>query len=553
MILSKPDNRALVLILSIALLLYLAMLNPARFGAYYDDSVYVTTAKALATGEGYKIISLPYEPAQTLYPPFYPFLLSIVWRIYPQFPDNIFWMMLLSIAATLTFLAMTYRYLTSQEYATTWQALAVVAIAGINWRTMLLATTILSELTYAALSLVALHLSEKYEKNHAGWVGGTIVGAAIGLAFLTRSSGIALLVSFGLYYCLRKQWRRALIPVGVASMFVVGWSGWCYLSRTAVADLNAGYFTSYWNMFRESFRTLQELNNTSPIATLLSIVGTNILLLVVASPALACFGLRYDSPPAVLLVLVLLTFITIVTGVLRRFKRGPRLLDLYICIYVILHLVPAGVAYDRYLLPIVPFLLYYIISEAVAVISSVRIGLRSEGSLKRIGAAVVAFALCAVTVTLIYSNASAIYDSLLSLTNKETKKDRGTAVDMQAIDWVNENTSKSDVLVCYRDPTYYLYTGRKSVISSPLIMFNTVPYQTRKPNQNELRAAFLRLVDESKGNYLILSQEDFTFESDQYRTIIDETIEEQTGKFIPVFTTEAERSRIYRIENITRP
>jgi len=132
------------------------------------------------------------------------------------------------------------------------------------------------------------------------------------------------------------------------------------------------------------------------------------------------------------------------------------------------------------------------------------------------------------------------------------KRDAGAIVDSEAIKWVNDYTAPSDVLVCYRDPLYYLNTGRKAVISSPLIMFNTVPYQARKPYPDELRAMFLRLVDESNGRYLILGREDFKFESDQYRTIIDELIEQHPEKFMPVFNTEAGQSRIYRIENTTK-
>jgi hypothetical protein len=544
----SKQNGVIIVVFSAAFLLYLTMLNPARFGAYYDDSVYVTTAKALATGHGYKIISLPYEPSQTLYPPFYPFLLSIIWSVYPRFPENILWMMLMSLAAMVSFLALTYRYLTRHAYATAWQALAVVTLTAINWRTMLLATTLLSELTYAALSILALHLAEKYDEKRAGPIAGAIVGVIIGLTFLTRSSGIALLISMGLYYGMRKQWRRALIPVGVASLFVIGWSAWCYVNRTEAANLNAGYFTSYLHMFSESFRTLQALNNTSPTATFINIIGTNILLLLIASPALACFGLRYDFPPAVLLFLVLLTSITVFTGILRRFKRGPGLLDLYVCLYLLLHLVPAGVAYDRYLLPVVPFFLYYIISEVNALISSIRRGLQSDKILRRIGAAGGGFALATVTATLLYSNASAIYETVASLREKDTV----ASVDPQAIEWVKANTSESDVLVSYRDPMFYLYTGRKSVVSSPLILFNTVPYQAHKPSPDELREVFLRLIDESRGNYLVLGVEDFKFESDQYRTIIDELIVRQPERFIPVFNTENGQSKIYRIENTTR-
>ena len=70
-----------------------------RFGDFHDDSIYYVTAKSLAGGGGYRIESLPGEPAQTKYPPLYPLLLSIAWKFDPQFPRN------LTIAAWISWLA----------------------------------------------------------------------------------------------------------------------------------------------------------------------------------------------------------------------------------------------------------------------------------------------------------------------------------------------------------------------------------------------------------------------------------------------------------------
>src|SRR5689334_6130608 len=105
--LSETANRQRIISLVLFVLLggvgslYYGALSPQDFGRAHDDSIYVTTAKSLATGEGYRIISLPYEPAQTKYPPFFPFLLSLIWRAYPQFPQNLIPMMMLTIASTL--------------------------------------------------------------------------------------------------------------------------------------------------------------------------------------------------------------------------------------------------------------------------------------------------------------------------------------------------------------------------------------------------------------------------------------------------------------------
>ncbi|HYP12646.1 MAG TPA: hypothetical protein VEQ63_01875 [Bryobacteraceae bacterium] len=80
--------------------LLLAILFPSAYVAWdhrdmpnlakwHDDAVYFLTGKALAEGQGYRIISLPHEPYQTKYPPLYPSFLSLVWRVNPSFPANL--------------------------------------------------------------------------------------------------------------------------------------------------------------------------------------------------------------------------------------------------------------------------------------------------------------------------------------------------------------------------------------------------------------------------------------------------------------------------------
>src|SRR5262249_36501777 len=58
-------------------------------GESHDDAIYVTTAKALAEGEGYRQMFLPGAPPQTKYPPLYPALLAGLWKLWPDFPANL--------------------------------------------------------------------------------------------------------------------------------------------------------------------------------------------------------------------------------------------------------------------------------------------------------------------------------------------------------------------------------------------------------------------------------------------------------------------------------
>src|SRR5208337_3678818 len=83
-----------------SLLIFLVLLLPSltflwrnqdmpEFGYLHDDGVEYLTAKSLAQGNGFRIQSLPENPAQTKYPPLHPLYLSIVWRLNPSFPNNL--------------------------------------------------------------------------------------------------------------------------------------------------------------------------------------------------------------------------------------------------------------------------------------------------------------------------------------------------------------------------------------------------------------------------------------------------------------------------------
>ncbi|MBM3798106.1 MAG: hypothetical protein FJW31_29635, partial [Acidobacteria bacterium] len=63
-------------------------------GIYHDDAIYLVAGKSLAEGNGYRIASLPEQPYQTKYPPLYPAVLAAVWKLAPEFPGNLPWVML---------------------------------------------------------------------------------------------------------------------------------------------------------------------------------------------------------------------------------------------------------------------------------------------------------------------------------------------------------------------------------------------------------------------------------------------------------------------------
>src|SRR6266403_1886339 len=69
---------------------FVVRLRPANFfGFSHDDTLYFSSAKAIAEGHGYILPSVPGTPSATKYPILYPWILSCVWRLNPSFPANI--------------------------------------------------------------------------------------------------------------------------------------------------------------------------------------------------------------------------------------------------------------------------------------------------------------------------------------------------------------------------------------------------------------------------------------------------------------------------------
>src|SRR5579864_5850291 len=95
---------------------YVEWLRPAPlFGYFHDDTLYFSSAHALATGQGYIIPSLPGTPPQTKYPILYSWLLSWVWKWFPNFPGNIMPAIWLTAFFGCWFLAAAFQFLRKMD------------------------------------------------------------------------------------------------------------------------------------------------------------------------------------------------------------------------------------------------------------------------------------------------------------------------------------------------------------------------------------------------------------------------------------------------------
>jgi hypothetical protein len=351
---------------------------------------------------------------------------------------------------------------------------------------------------------------------------------------------MALLIAVGTYFVIRRQSVRAVLAVGLGSLFVLGWIVWCYANKTNAEAVNVAYYTSYFGYVKQVVNDLQTINHTSLLMTLLGILARNAFMLLLISIPVLCLGIPYEW-----ILYFGFAVLFFASGFYRQVSKGFRLLRLlyvYMICYLVLHLfwLPY-VSYDRFLIPLLPFLLLILLSEFTVLTSLLRKQFGPDSDwVKRLSTGFIATALIVAVGVTLYSYGSDLYWSLASVSSKKTNGPG--AADAEAIEWINTHTNATDVLACYSDPLYFLYTGRKATRSLP--MRAGVTWRAHQ-------MSIFTIMNESNVRYLISTSGDFEKEDqpEQQRESLKALIDQRPKRFVLVFESTDRRSTIYRLEN----
>ncbi|MDP2054298.1 MAG: hypothetical protein Q8L75_11730, partial [Acidobacteriota bacterium] len=206
-------------------LLYILRLNTAA-GLYVDDAFYMVLAKALAQGDGFALISSAAQPILPAFPPGFPLLLTPVFAIHPQFPDNVLWLKAVSVLAMLGVGLATYWYLARVYAAPRLMAGSVALITVVTPALVFLATsTVMAECAFTlgllAMALVVERAVAPGSQSHLTIPLAAVLGAA---TLLIRSAGIAALVAASLYLVTKRGWRSAAGFAAVAALCYLPWA-----------------------------------------------------------------------------------------------------------------------------------------------------------------------------------------------------------------------------------------------------------------------------------------------------------------------------------------
>ncbi|HLM55343.1 MAG TPA: hypothetical protein VK422_04395 [Pyrinomonadaceae bacterium] len=211
---------------ALCLAVYLLRLDSVA-GAFVDDAWYVLLAKALASGQGFTVVNSPSPGITPLYPPAFPAALSLVFRAAPSFPENVWLLKSVSVAALFAAAALARHYLARFHGVRPALAHAVALLTLLTPAFVFLATsTVMSECFFTLVQLAAVVCVERSIRSDDGRVAFGLLLAGAGLssaAFLTRAIAVGVVGAAMLFLLLNRRVLHAVIFSAVVLLCVGPW------------------------------------------------------------------------------------------------------------------------------------------------------------------------------------------------------------------------------------------------------------------------------------------------------------------------------------------
>ena len=345
---------------------WVAIQTPLHVGLWQDDATYVATARSLAEGTGYRHIQIPGEPLQTRYPPLYSALLSLGFRIAPDYPDNLPWLLIPNAVGAAALVVLSCLYWRRVWGAPSHLWLCAAFLSAISPVLLGFVRYTMSDLLYGALAVGALYLVDRDPPGSEGseasgnraWIFGALV---VGCGVLIRGIGVTLLMALPLALAVRRRFAAAGIALAIAAAVCVPWWLW----QAAASEQNGS--------LQVALMTAAELNYglwapDDPMQ-LLRVIKQNLLRVVYD---LAYYQLalpigptsdvlvRFGAGTVVLFVVCFAAFALCVTGFFSTLRGGVRMTHIYAVLYAGLVVVWPFEPH-RFMVAWTPFILYFIV------------------------------------------------------------------------------------------------------------------------------------------------------------------------------------------------
>lgn len=434
----------------------------SQFGQFHDDTLYFSSAKALAEGRGYVIPSLPGTPYQTKYPILYPWLLSWIWRFDPDFPGNVRWAYLLTSLFGAGFVAGCYALSRSLGQRVI-VALLITAAGASHPMTQFLSAAVLSDIPFMAfgvwaMALAARWLDETDRRNRKRLLVSVI--ALVTLAVLTRSIGMGVLAGILTAGAMRRAWRETLLVALMAGAPILIWFGWASLHRVdpeALRVATEGYrqtllfYTDYLGFWRVSV----------PDAGIAASMALRNASMGILDVGLMIFGDAWEIRNRPLFGVLL---ISMAGFIIREALRGGAVrahpaqsaLPLYCALVVFWNFALAS----RLMVLFLPLLLVATYRMITKMLRRTTIGFRERARALQVAAILGVAALAGTLIFTLYSHLWAAPRRFAHLFKSRAAE---LSLRLAAYSWLEQNTRPDVRVISYEDGLLYLHTGRQGI------------------------------------------------------------------------------------------
>lgn len=437
-----------------------------EFGYLHDDGVLFVSAKSLADGNGFRISNLPENPSQTKFPPLYPLFLSVIWKLDPNFPGNLQLAAFFGWILTALGLVLAWK-LYQADGASEKRVWLLIGLLSVSPYWTLFGSMMFAEMLFTCFVLASIILARKSEDTRA------LVGAGLlaACAYLTRTAGVALILSVPVLFLWKKKWKAAAIFTAPPVIAAAVWGVWQMGHLPQSGDLTLLYYTDYMGFRKPNFG----LDNMTVVLwknldQILYSIGALVLPKIV------------DLLPVKILTQVV--GVAMIAGVVRMARRRISL-D-----YALFSLVSVGIlliwhypANERLVLPMFPLLLAGLVTEMEHFFGMLKGVLRpaanepnthsnehasgkaprkanrrQNGAGNRVvgaifGGGVAALLVIAVGLQIFMS---------FSFLHASTAQQRGRLRErMVAYQWMRANLPAEAAVMSYDDPLVYLYSGHR--------------------------------------------------------------------------------------------
>jgi hypothetical protein len=247
------ERRAAVIAGLLTLVTGLATMTPDLIGVFFDDAIYVLVAKGIAEGQGYVYPQLPGMPPAIHYPPVWPGLLALVWKLGPAFPDNIG--LLKAINPLMLALAAAGGTVVARRLfgLPAWAAAVAVLAATMSIPMHVLTNVLLSEPIFIALLFPTMLAAERL-RVEGGWRWAVAAGLLAGLLVLTRTIAGAFVGATGLVLLLDRRWRELVIYSLLVVLILAPWQYFVWKHSPGFPDELRGSYGPYLEWVAGGYR-----------------------------------------------------------------------------------------------------------------------------------------------------------------------------------------------------------------------------------------------------------------------------------------------------------